>query len=78
MYSVFFSTFIFGLVLLFPCTALCSSNQFACSNGNCVPSTYQCDRYNDCADNSDEVGCGMLPTCSCMIDFSYDIEQFFM
>ncbi|KAL5491262.1 hypothetical protein EMCRGX_G016515 [Ephydatia muelleri] len=37
--------------------ALCSSNQFACSNGNCVPSTYQCDRYNDCADNSDEVGC---------------------
>ena len=39
-------------------TARCLSDQFACSNGNCVPTSYRCDRYNDCADNSDEVGCG--------------------
>ncbi|KAL5474645.1 hypothetical protein EMCRGX_G026626 [Ephydatia muelleri] len=35
----------------------CLSNQFTCSNGNCIPAIYQCDRYNDCGDNSDEVGC---------------------
>ncbi|KAL5491243.1 hypothetical protein EMCRGX_G016491 [Ephydatia muelleri] len=47
-----------GASFVFRIQAQCSSNQFACSNGNCVPSEYQCDRYNDCADNSDEVGCG--------------------
>ena len=41
-------------------TAGCLSTQFACSNGNCVPRDYQCDRDNDCADNSDEVGCGKI------------------
>ena len=37
--------------------AACSSSQFKCNNGNCVPSSYKCDRYNDCGDNSDEFGC---------------------
>ncbi|KAL5491241.1 hypothetical protein EMCRGX_G016489 [Ephydatia muelleri] len=37
--------------------AQCSSYEFACSNGNCVLSTYQCDRSNNCGDNSDEIGC---------------------
>ncbi|KAL5516603.1 hypothetical protein EMCRGX_G001986 [Ephydatia muelleri] len=35
----------------------CSRDEFGCSNGNCVPLSSQCNRYNDCADNSDEVGC---------------------
>eukprot|EP00731_Ephydatia_muelleri_P015095 Em0008g815a len=43
-------------VLCIP-TAQCTSNEFACSNGNCILSTYQCDRDNDCGDNSDEIGC---------------------
>ena len=37
--------------------AACSSSQFKCNNGNCVPSSYKCDRANDCGDNSDEFGC---------------------
>eukprot|EP00731_Ephydatia_muelleri_P015094 Em0008g814a len=37
--------------------AQCSSYEFACSNGNCILSTYQCDRSNNCGDNSDEIGC---------------------
>ena len=38
--------------------AECKSGQFKCSNGNCVPASYQCDRGNDCGDNSDEINCG--------------------
>ena len=29
-----------------------------CQNGNCVPSRWICDNYNDCFDNSDEKQCG--------------------
>ncbi|XP_065836073.1 very low-density lipoprotein receptor-like isoform X2 [Oscarella lobularis] len=38
----------------------CSSSQFQCTNGNCVPSSYHCDDDNDCGDNSDERNC---PAC---------------
>ena len=37
--------------------ASCSSSQFKCNNGNCVSSSYKCDKYDDCGDNSDEFGC---------------------
>ena len=37
---------------------VCSSSQFTCNNGNCVPLSYKCDRDNDCGDNSDDFGCG--------------------
>ena len=36
----------------------CDSDEFTCDNGQCVPSDYQCDADNDCADYSDEQGCG--------------------
>lgn len=32
----------------------CTEEQFRCSNGRCVPSSYYCDGDNDCSDNSDE------------------------
>lgn len=33
----------------------CSSNFFACANGNCLPMSLKCDGDNDCGDGSDEV-----------------------
>ena len=35
----------------------CNENEFVCGNGNCVRSSWKCDRDNDCQDNSDEEGC---------------------
>lgn len=32
----------------------CSLSEFACTNGNCIPSSKYCNRINDCDDNSDE------------------------
>ncbi|TNN26603.1 Low-density lipoprotein receptor-related protein 2 [Liparis tanakae] len=32
----------------------CSSSQFTCSNGACVPAAYTCDGQSDCTDGSDE------------------------
>ena len=36
----------------------CNRNQFACSDGKCIPERYRCDRRHDCSDMSDEFGCG--------------------
>lgn len=36
----------------------CSSNQFTCSNGQCVPLTTRCNGRNECSDGSDELKCG--------------------
>lgn len=41
-----------------PPTLQCGSNSFSCSNGKCVPASYQCDGVDDCYDNSDEANCG--------------------
>ncbi|KAK7507961.1 hypothetical protein BaRGS_00000926, partial [Batillaria attramentaria] len=38
-------------------TTTCRSSLFQCDNGRCIPSTYRCDRDNDCLDNSDEANC---------------------
>ncbi|XP_017764096.1 PREDICTED: sortilin-related receptor-like [Eufriesea mexicana] len=42
----------------------CASNQFACANDVCIPASWRCDRDNDCGDNSDEIDCTPMPTCS--------------
>nr|XP_012637337.1 low-density lipoprotein receptor-related protein 2 [Microcebus murinus] len=40
----------------------CSENEFTCSYGLCIPSSFRCDRRNDCGDYSDERDCS-YPTC---------------
>ena len=37
---------------------MCNTNEFKCLNGDCIPRSFVCDRYNyDCDDNSDENNC---------------------
>lgn len=38
---------------------ICSDYSFKCKNGDCVNKVNaECDRINDCSDQSDEAGCG--------------------
>lgn len=36
----------------------CTSSQFACANGYCIPKEMRCDTINQCEDGSDEKNCG--------------------
>lgn len=39
-------------------TALqCTSEQFACNNGQCIRLQNHCDTVDDCGDGSDEIDC---------------------
>ena len=35
----------------------CGYDSFLCDNGNCIPSSWECDSDNDCGDGSDEDNC---------------------
>lgn len=37
--------------------ATCPKEMFECNNGQCIISTWVCDKTNDCGDNSDEENC---------------------
>lgn len=42
-------------------TRTCSSDEFLCDEGKCIPSNFVCDGINDCTDGSDEPpSCGEL------------------
>lgn len=47
----------------------CSSVDFTCDNGRCVPLGYTCDYTDDCGDNSDERDCP-FPTCNPATEFT--------
>ena len=40
--------------------ASCQSGAFRCSNGQCIRSSYRCDKTRHCTDGSDETGCRKL------------------
>ncbi|XP_050419520.1 low-density lipoprotein receptor-related protein 2 [Patella vulgata] len=42
----------------------CKAGLFRCDNGRCIPQSYQCDKDNDCLDNSDEKDCPTDLTCA--------------
>lgn len=39
---------------LLPSDKPCTSEQYACANGHCIPQDNLCDFINHCGDNSDE------------------------
>ncbi|CAG0898783.1 unnamed protein product [Cyprideis torosa] len=40
------------------CEGLCTSSQFRCGDGHCIPKTWVCNGEKECGDNSDEENCG--------------------
>ncbi|XP_046384172.1 sortilin-related receptor-like isoform X2 [Ischnura elegans] len=39
-------------------TGPCAEWMFRCSSNKCIPYWWKCDMFDDCGDNSDEIGCG--------------------
>uniref|UniRef100_A0A3Q3ANM4 MAM and LDL receptor class A domain containing 1 n=1 Tax=Kryptolebias marmoratus TaxID=37003 RepID=A0A3Q3ANM4_KRYMA len=56
---------------LLPSDKPCTSEQYACANGHCIPQDSLCDFINHCGDNSDEDPyiCGFSGRC----DFEFDL-----
>lgn len=48
---------ILTLIIILGFLQNCTTDQFQCDNGLCVPKTWICDNDNDCRDFSDEANC---------------------
>lgn len=53
----------FSLIPTSPAAKECKDNEFRCANGQCVSTSFVCDKDDDCSDGSDEASCPK-PTCS--------------
>ena len=49
--------FVTKVFIFFTAMKNCTSEEFRCTNGKCIPSVWRCDHDDDCGDNSDEM-CG--------------------
>ena len=47
----------------------CNYNQFTCASGLCITSSWRCDGWDDCGDNSDELNCGKADHCIVVFTF---------
>jgi low density lipoprotein-related protein 2 len=36
---------------------VCGFDGFECNDGTCIPASFVCDGFDDCAGGEDEVGC---------------------
>ena len=63
VFSVILAILALSASLLASDSTKCLETQFKCSNGKCIPFAWQCDKENDCGDNSDETNC--LNSTSC-------------
>ncbi|XP_053571495.1 SCO-spondin-like [Bombina bombina] len=55
--SIFVPSTAVTRTMLTPGPSLCSSKQFTCGSGECLPMEKKCDLQQDCADGSDETNC---------------------
>jgi len=62
-----------------PCSPKCSSEQFACSTGECLPRSKVCNRIPDCPLHDDEHHCGpmtkFIPLVNSFNPTSYQIDH---
>ena len=45
------------ILIVFLDSNTCSSWQFRCDSGQCIPASWKCDLRQNCGDNSDERNC---------------------
>ena len=59
----------------------CSSHQFQCSNGICIPRAFHCNSISDCMDGSDETDCSWIcthmPCANCLWPHCRCINSFY-